>query len=204
MNPLQIYATALALFLTELISHPLRVLSNPLAELRAGVLSYSRPVAGGMGEILPYPLGNNIYEEQYMNPESVAGSAKNGTTIDLQAAPYKEFDNFRFILMIGATAGENDLKIQDSADNSVWATLKDADAADMDITQMADDDDNKFAVIEVTTRAYTVRRYIRAVATPADAATLIAMFLQAYNHAGETPVPVAADRIELKVGASAT
>lgn len=203
MNPLQVYATALALFLTELVSHPLRVLSNPLAELRAGALAYSRPVGGG-SEILPYPLGNNIYEELYMNPESVAGSAKNGTTIDLQAAPYKEFDNFRFILMIGATAGENDLKIQDSADDSSWADLKDADAAVLDITQMADDDDGKFAVIEVTTRAYTVRRYIRAVATPADAATLIAMFVQAYNHAGDTPVPVSADRAELKVGVSAT
>ena len=149
-------------------------------------------------------MGRQIYEELYMNPESVAGSAKNGATIDLQLAPYKEFDNFRFILMIGATAGENDFEIQDSADDSAWATLKDADGADVDITQMADDDDNKFAVIEVTTRAYTVRRYIRAVVTPADAATLIAVYLQAYNHAGDTPTPAAADRFELKVPVSAT
>ncbi len=203
MNPLHIYATALALFLAELVSHPLRVLSNPLAELRAGVLAYSRPVVGGMGEILPYPLGRNIYEEQYVDPASRTGTL-NGAGIDLQAAPYKEFDNFRFILQLGATTGVVDLKIQDSANGSSWADLLDADAGILDITQLTATDDNKFAVIEVTTRAYTVRRHIRAVLVMAAASTLTGVFLQAYNHAGETPTPVDAGRAELKVGASAT
>ncbi len=192
------------LFLTELLSHPFRVLSNPLAELRAGVTAYARPMTGGMGEILPFPLGRNIYEEQLLDPVSRAGSAVNSATIDLQLAPYKEFDNFRFILMLGATTGAVDFEIQDSADDSAWATLKDADAADVDITQLSATDDNQFAVIEVTTRAYTVRRYIRATLTPASAGTLTGVFLQAYNHAGDTPTPAATDRAELKVPVSAT
>lgn len=203
MNPKILNGAVLLMFLRELVEHPLRVLTSPLNYLRAGALAYARPVGGG-SEILPYPLGNNIYEEQYMNPESIAGTAKNGGTIDLEAAPYKEFDNFRFILLLGATAGVVDFEVQDSADGSSWATLTDADGADLDVTQMTATDDNKFVVIEITTRAYVVRRRIRATVTPASAATLIAVYLQGYNHAGDTPTPAAADRLELKVGKSAT
>ena len=205
----RITAAILLTFLMEMASHPLRVLTNPLAEARlawshakVAAFSIAHPVAGG-SEILPYPLGNNIYEEQYIDPASRTGTL-NGGDIDLQVAPYKEVDVFRFILNLGATTGVVDLKIQDSADGSSWADLKDADAVVIAITQLTATDDNKMAVIEVTTRGYVVRQHIRTVLVMAAASTLTGITMQAYGHAGDTPVPVSADRIELKTGVVAT
>ncbi len=199
MNPTILNGAVLLTFLQELVAHPLRVLSSPLNYLRAGALAFSRPVAGG-SEILPYPLGRNIHEEQYIDPVSGGSGATNGAGIDLQGAPYKEYDNFRFILLLGATTGTVDMKVQDSPDDSAWSDLVDADAGVLDITQLSGTDDNKFAVIEVTTRAYTVARYIRVVVTNGASTTLQAVFLQGYNHAGDTPTPAHASRAELKVG----
>lgn len=191
---------------------PLRVLTSPLSEawrrphrVRDLLLSGLVPIAGGSPDVSLFPLGRHIYEEQYIDPASRAPGTVNGAGINLRSGVPRDCDNFRFIVLVGATDGTTDFKVQDSADDVTYLDLKDADAANVAITQFAATDDNKFSALEVTVRGYTVRQYIRGVLTVTGGlATLGAVFLQGYRYEGETPVPASADRKELKVPAVAT
>lgn len=124
---------------------------------------------------------------QSIDPQSIAASSSvNGASVDMQG-----WSGVLFGLMLGAIDGVQDMKAQDSADDSSFTDISGAA-----LTQIAGTGDNKMYLLDVWRPA---ARYVRPVVTNGAGATadFQAVFAIQYGATRLLPVTQHADIGEL-------
>lgn len=161
------------------------------------------PMAGA-ADVSSYPLAHQLFEKLLISPQLVDGATVVATDIDTHAAPLRDCDNIRFICIWGATDAVIDFTVEDSADGTTYAALKDGAGTAIKLVQIVDTNDNHFGVIEITRRAFTIRRYLQlsCVVASTGAGGSVAAILQGYRHTGELPIAADATRAQLVVAAT--
>ena len=125
---------------------------------------------------------------QAVDPQSIGASSN----VDSGSVDMRGWDGVLFILGVGAIDGTQDMKLQDSADNSTFADI----GTGFNITQVAGTGDNKLYMLDLWKPA---KRYIRVnVANGAGAtADFQAVIACQYRRTGLTPIAQLADVGEL-------